>query len=231
MSRPDLASIPLFARLNPAEQEKLGALMVRKKFKAQTAIFFQDDPSDSLYVVLSGSAKVFRTSEDGKDRILSVLRPGDAFGELAMIEGLPRSASVEAVEETEMLSLSRHDFEAFARQHPEVLWRLLQTLCGRLRQVTEVVLDLSFRDVPYRVLQMLSQLLERHGEGGPDGWRIRIPLSAGELASMVGSNRETVSRMIETYERDGLVRREGQTWIVPDRQALARALEYASTET
>ncbi len=230
MTRSDLASIPLFARLSPAEQEKLGSLMVRKKFKANTAVFFQDDPSDSLYVVLSGSAKVFRTSEDGKDRILSVLRPGDAFGELAMIEGLPRSASVQAVEDTEMLMLARRDFEAFAREHSEVLWRLLQALCGRLRQVTEVVLDLSFRDVPYRVLHTLSQLLERHGESGPDGWRIRIPLAAGELASMVGSNRETVSRLIETYERDGLVRREGGTWVVPDRKALARALEYASSE-
>lgn len=229
MAKPDLASIPLFARLSPAEQDRLGSLMVPKQFKANTAVFFQDDPSDSLYVVLSGSAKVFRTSEDGKDRILSWLGPGDAFGELAMIEGLPRSASVQAVKDTEMLSLARRDFEAFARERPDVLWRLLQALCERLRQVTEVVLDLSFRDVPYRVLHVLSQLLERYGESGPDGWYFRIPLSVGELASMVGSNPETVSRLIETYERDGLVRRDRATWVVPDRRALARALEYAFT--
>ncbi len=229
MTRPDLARIPLFARLSSAEQETLGSLMVPKFYKAGTAVFFQDDPSDSLYVVLSGSAKVFRTSEDGKDRILSWLRPGEAFGELAMIEGLPRSASVQAVKDTEMLSLSRREFEALAREHPEVLWRMLQALSERLRQVTEVVLDLSFRDVPYRVLHVLAQLLERHGESGPDGWRILIPLSVGEMASMVGSNHETVSRLIESYERDGLVRRDGETWFVPERQALARALEYAST--
>lgn len=228
MSKPDLARIPLFSRLSDAEREKLGSLMVHKTFKAGTAVFFQDDPSDSLYVVLSGSAKVFRTSEDGKDRVLSWLRPGEAFGELAMIEGLPRSASVQAVKETEMLALSRRDFEAFAREHPEVLWRMLQALSERLRQVTEVVLDLSFRDVPYRVLHLFTQLLERHGESGPDGWRILIPLSVGELASMVGSNSETVSRLVETYERDGLVRRDGATWVVPERRALARALEYAS---
>jgi CRP-like cAMP-binding protein len=231
MIKPDLGRIPLFARLSPAEREKLGSLMVRKTFKANTAVFFQDDPSDSLYVVLSGSAKVFRTSEDGKDRILSTLRPGDAFGELAMIEGLPRSASVQTVEDTEMLALAHRDFEAFAREHPEMLWRMLQALCERLRQFTENELDPLYRDVPYRVLHVLSQLLARHGESGPDGWRIRYPLSAAELASMVGSNSETVSRLLETYERDGLVRRDGRSWVVPERRALDRALEYASTSS
>lgn len=228
MTQPDLARIPLFARLSPAEHEKLGALLVRRKFAANTAVFFQDDPSDALYVVLAGSAKVFRTSEDGKDHILSMLRPGDVFGELAMIEGRPRSATVQASEDAEMLFLARRDFEAFAREHPQVLWGLLQALCERLRKVTEDELDPMFHDVPYRVLRLLSQLLERHGEGGPDGWRIRFPLSIGELASMVGSNPETVSRLIVAYEHDGLVRRDGNTWIIPERRALARALEYAS---
>jgi CRP-like cAMP-binding protein len=217
----------MFAGLSPNEQDKLLSLMVPLKVKTGTAIFFEDDPSDSLYVMLSGSAKVFHTSEDGKDRILNTLRPGDAFGELAMIEGLPRSATVEAVEDTELLCLSRRDFETFAQAHPQVLWRLLQALCGRLRKFTEDKLDPLYRDVPYRVLHTLSRLVERHGESSSDGWRILYPLSVGELASMVGANRETVSRLIELYERDGLVRRDGQTWVVPDRRALARALEYA----
>ncbi|PYQ51214.1 MAG: hypothetical protein DMF78_13820 [Acidobacteria bacterium] len=92
----ELARVPLFERLSPAELEKLETLTSRRKFRSATAVFFQDDPSDSLYVVLSGSAKVFRTSEDGRDRILMIIRPGDAFGELAMIEGLPRSATASA---------------------------------------------------------------------------------------------------------------------------------------
>jgi CRP/FNR family transcriptional regulator, cyclic AMP receptor protein len=229
MTAQDLARIPLFARLSPAEREALGALMARKRFAADTTVFFQDDPSDSLHIVLSGSAKVYRTSEDGKEHILSTLRPGDSFGELAMIEGLPRSASVQAVEDTEMLFLARRDFEAFARDHPQVLWGLLQALCERLRKVTEDELDPLFHDVPYRVLRTFSLLLERHGESGAEGWRILFPLSVGELACMVGSNSETVSRLIQGYERDGLVRRDGDTWVVPERRALARALEYAST--
>ncbi len=228
MTKPDLARIPLFARLTPVEQEKLLSLMVRKTFKDDTAVFFQDDPSDSLYVVLSGSAKVVRTSEDGKDRILKVFWPGEVFGELAMLEGLPRSATVQTTADSEMLVLARRDFEALAREQPDVLWKLLQAVCGRLREVGEDLLD-QYRDMPYRVLKVLSQLLERHGESGPGGWRIRIPVSARDLSQMIGSNPETVSRQLETLERDGLLRRDGAHWSVPDRKAFARAFEHEAS--
>jgi CRP/FNR family cyclic AMP-dependent transcriptional regulator len=226
----ELARVPLFERLSAPEIEKLEALTKRKRFPSGTAVFFQDDPSDSLYVVLSGSAKVFRTAEDGRDRILMILRPGDAFGELAMIEGLPRSATVQTLEETEMLVLGGKDFEGFAREHPDFLWKLLQSMCERVRKINEDVLDLSFKDVPYRVLRMLSQLVARHGESGPEGWRIRMPLSVREMSSMVGSNTETVGRLLDRYESDGLVRRNGPNWVIPDQGALTRALEYASAE-
>jgi CRP/FNR family cyclic AMP-dependent transcriptional regulator len=226
----ELALMPLFEWLSAPEIEKLEALTIRKRFPSGTAIFFQDDPSDSLYYLLSGSAKVFRTSEDGRDRILMILRPGDAFGELAMIEGRPRSATVQTLEDTEVLALSRKDFETFAREHPDFLWKLLQSMAERVRTINEDVLDLAFKDVPYRVLRLLSQLVARHGESGPDGWRIKMPLSVREMSSMVGSNTETVTRLLDRFESDGLVRREGPNWIIPDRDALTRALEYTSAE-
>lgn len=227
----DLSRVPLFERLSRAELQKLAMLTQRKKFAAGTAIFFQDDPSDSLYVVLSGSAKVFRTSEDGRDRIMTTLRAGDAFGELAMIEGQPRSASVQTLEDTEMLVLKRKDFERFAGEHPEFLYKMLQGMCERVRKINEDVLDLSFKDVPYRVLRLLAQLVTRHGESGADGWRITLPLTVRELSSMVGSNTETVGRLLDRYESDGLIRRQGSNWVVPDQGALTRALEYSSAES
>jgi len=94
----------------------------------------------------------------------------------------------------------------------------------------EHILDLSFKDVPYRLLRLLSQLLSRHGESGPDGWRLAMPLSLRDLASMVGANEETVGRLLDRYESEGLVRREDQDWVIPDQGALTRALEYASAE-
>jgi CRP-like cAMP-binding protein len=147
-----------------------------------------------------------------------------------MIEGQPRSATVQTLEETELLSLSRKDFERFASEHPDFLYKLLQSMCERVRKINEDVLDLSFKDVPYRVLHLLSQLVSRHGESGSDGWRIRMPLSVRDLSSMVGSNAETVGRLLDRYESEGLVRRKGPNWVVPDQGALTRAVEYASAE-
>lgn len=226
----ELALVPLFEKLGAPDLERLAALTTRQRYPPGAAIFFQDDPADSLYVVLSGSAKVFRTSEDGRDRILMILRRGDTFGELSMIEGLPRSATVQTLEETELLAVARKDFEAFARAHPDFLWKLLKALAERLRKIDEDVLDLSFKDVSYRVLRLLSQLVARHGVSGPDGWRIGMPLSVSELSSMAGSNTETVSRILDRHESDGLVRRHGPNWVIPDRGALARALEYTAAE-
>jgi len=226
----ELGRVPLFERLSAVELAELETLTRRQRFRADTAVFFQDDPSDSLYVVLSGSAKVFRTSEDGRDRILTTLRTGDAFGELAMIEGRPRSATVQTLEDTELLCLFRRDFQRFAGEHPDVLYKLLQSMCERVRRIDEDILDLSFKDVPYRVLRLLSQLLARHGESGPDGWRLPMALSVRDLASMMGSNEETVGRLLDRYEREGLVRRLGESWVIPDQGALLRALELASAQ-
>jgi CRP-like cAMP-binding protein len=222
-----LAQVSFFERLDRNTLDQLEAIAQKKQFPADMTVFFQDDPSDSLYVVLSGSAKIFKTSEDGKQRILKVLRKSEGFGELAMIEGLPRSASVQTLEPSEMLVLTRKDFRAFCDRNPAVLWLLLQSFAERLRRVNEDVLDMSFRDVPYRVLRMISQLVERHGTAGPDGWRISMPLAAKDLASMVGSNAEIVGRLLDGFETDGLLRREKTSWIVPDPKALNRALEYA----
>ena len=145
-----------------------------------------------------------------------------------MIEGQPRSASVQTLEATEMLMLTRKDFQAFCDQHPSVLWMLLQAFAERLRHMNEDVLDMSFRDVPYRVLRMISQLVERHGTAGPNGWQISMPLAVKDLASMVGSNTEVVGRLLDGYETDGLLKRDKASWIVTDPKALNRALEYAA---
>ncbi|OFW22138.1 MAG: hypothetical protein A3H97_06980 [Acidobacteria bacterium RIFCSPLOWO2_02_FULL_65_29] len=220
----------MFERLDKNELDQLEALTEKKRYPANTTIFFQDDPADALYILLSGSAKVFQTSEDGKDRILRILKRGNAFGELAMIEGKSRFVSVQTLEECEMLRLARKDFVAFADKHTWVLWTLLSAFAERIRRKNEDVLDLAFRDVPYRLLHVLSELVEQHGESGPDGCRITSQLSARDLASMVGSNSETVGRLLDRFETDGLLKRAGGHWVVPDPKALLRAFEYTAQQ-
>lgn len=220
----------VFERLDKNELDQLEALTEKKRYPAGTAIFFQDDPSDALYILLSGSVKVYQTSEDGKDRILRILKRGNAFGELAMIEGKSRFVSVQTLEDSEMLRLARKDFVSFADKHTWVLWTLLSAFAERIRRMNEDVLDLSFRDVPYRVLHVLCDLVEKHGESGPAGTRITMPLSASDLASMVGSNSETVGRLLDRFETDGLVKRDGGNLVVPDPKALTKVLEYTAQQ-
>jgi len=219
-----------FERLDKNELAQLEALTEKKRYPAGTAVFFQDDPADALYILISGSAKMFQTSEDGKDRILRILKRGNAFGDLAMIEGKDRFVSVQTLEDCEMLRLSRKDFVAFAEKHTWVLWTLLSAFAERIRRMNQDVLDLSFRDVPYRLLHALSDLVERHGEPGPVGQRITMPLSATDLASIVGSNVETVGRLLDRFENEGLIKRDGANLVVPDPKALARTLEYTAQQ-
>jgi CRP-like cAMP-binding protein len=183
-----------------------------------------------MYILLSGSAKVFQTSEDGKDRVLRILKRGDAFGELAMIEGKSRFVSVQTLEPSEMLRLARTDFVAFGDKHTWLLWTLLSAFAERIRRKNDDVLDLAFRDVPYRLLHVLTELVEQHGESGPGGTKISMQISARDLASMVGSNSETVGRLLDRFETDGLLKRAGGSWIVPDPKALNRAFEYTAQQ-
>jgi CRP/FNR family transcriptional regulator, cyclic AMP receptor protein len=225
-----LARVSGFERLDTKELEQLEALTERKHYPANTAVFFQDDPADALFILLSGSAKMFQTSEDGKDRILRILQPGNAFGDLAMIEGKDRFVTVQTLEDSEVLRLPRKRFVEFANTHTWVLWTLLSAFAERIRRMNEDVLDLSFRDVPYRLLHALADLVQRHGHSGPDGWTITMQLSASDLASMIGSNTDTVGRLLDRYENDGLIKRVGPHWVVPDPTAITRTLEYTAQQ-
>jgi CRP-like cAMP-binding protein len=220
--------VSVFERLDKNELDQLEALTEKKRYPAGTAVFFQDDPSDALYIMLSGSVKLYQTSEDGKDRIVRIVKRGNAFGELAMIEGKSRFMSAQTLEDSEMLRLARKDFVAFADKHTWVLWTLLSALAERIRHTNEDALDLSFRDVPYRLLHALADFVERDGEPVPGGVRITTPLSLRDLASIVGSNTETVGRLLNRFETDGLVKRDGASWIVPDPKALTLTLEYTA---
>jgi CRP/FNR family cyclic AMP-dependent transcriptional regulator len=180
--------------------------------------------------MLSGSAKVFQTSESGQDRILRIVRRGQAFGELAMIEGKDRFVTVQTLEDCDVLRLARKDFVEFGNKHTWVLWTLLAAFAERIRRKNDDMLDLAFRDVPYRLLHVLSELVEQHGEKGPDGWKITMSLSPLDLASMVGTSTESIAHLLGRYESDGLLKRAGNNWIVPDPQALTKIIEYAAQQ-
>lgn len=222
--------VSIFSKLSPSDIEQLAKIVTQKKYGPDAAVFFQGEPSDSLYMVLKGSVKVTGTSEEGVEKILDILGAGEIFGELAMLDGSPRSATVTTCEPTEMGSISRKDFRNFVASRPETLWKLMESLCERLRKTSGSMLEMSSREVPYRLLAALHQLTEKYGQVAADGTcLISVKFGVQDLAAMVGSDREVVSRLLHKYEADGLIELgKDKKIIIPDPAALARALEYTS---
>ena len=222
--------VSIFSKLSPADVQELSNIVTVKQYAPDTAVFFQGEQSDSLYMLLKGSVKVTQTSAEGQKTMLDILGAGEIFGEFAMLDGHPRSATVTTCEPTELATISRRDFQDFVYTRPEILWKVLVSLCERLRKASAHMLELSCREVPYRLLAGLNQLVEKHGQVAADGsCMINLQFGIDDLTAMVGSNREIVSRLLHRYEEQGLIELgKNKQLIVPDPAALARALEYAS---
>jgi CRP/FNR family cyclic AMP-dependent transcriptional regulator len=192
-----LARVPFFAGVAVEELELLASSLQRRSVRAGKTVFRQDDPGSSLYVIESGVVKVQRTSPEGKEVILAILGPGDFFGELALLDGEPRSADAVAKEDTALLVLERDDFLAFLDKEPAVATKLLAALSRRLRRTDQLVQDAAFLDVPARLARALLQLAE-----SPEA---ATGLTQSELAAMVGASRESVNRWLQFYRRRGLI--------------------------
>lgn len=199
-----IGSVPLFSDLEPAEVERIAAVAVPRSFPAGSMVFREGDHSDACYVVRSGLFRVTRQHPDGRAITLATLAPGDFFGELAMLDGEVRSASVEAVEEGELLGLPANDMLSLLERNPEITVKVATALTRRLRQANERISRQSFQTVPSRVAGVLAQLAaEEIGEGTER--EVTIRMKQADLAQLAGTSRESVSRFLADLERAGIV--------------------------
>jgi CRP/FNR family cyclic AMP-dependent transcriptional regulator len=200
-----LGRVPLFAELEQGELERFSQVAVPRSFPSGTRVFHEGDRSDACYIVRSGSLRVTREHSDGRAITLATLGPGDIFGELAMLDGEVRSASVETLEDSELVALPGADVRALLGRHPEITVKLVAALVGRLRAANERIARQSFQTVPSRVAGVLSQLVAdeppaREGDG------VTIRMNQADLAQLAGTSRESVSRFLAELERAGVVR-------------------------
>jgi CRP/FNR family cyclic AMP-dependent transcriptional regulator len=199
-----LRSVPLFADLEQGELERFSRVAVPRSFPAATRVFHEGDRSDACYIVRAGSFRVTREHSDGRAITLATLGPGDIFGELAMLDGEVRSASVEALGDGELLALPAGEVRALLARHPEINVKLIGALVRRLRSANERISRQSFQTVPSRVAGVLLQLVaeEAHGSEG----EVTIRMNQSDLAQLAGTSRESVSRFLADLERAGVVR-------------------------
>jgi CRP/FNR family cyclic AMP-dependent transcriptional regulator len=196
-----VASLPLFARLAVADVRSLAARGSVRRFAQGAEIFREGSEGNALYVILGGSVRVAVSSSSGGEVILSVLREGDCLGELALIDGRPRSATAIAQQRVTMLMVTRDAFRSWLGENPQVALPLLETLAGRLRATNESLADIAFLDLEQRLAKRLLALATTPGEGEPP--TVRITQDA--LAAMLGVSRESVNKQLNAFARSGWV--------------------------
>ncbi|MFN3593142.1 MAG: Crp/Fnr family transcriptional regulator, partial [Thiobacillaceae bacterium] len=194
-----------FAAMTEAEIDELlrGARLI--EVPARRVVFHSGEAGDSLYVLLSGKVKVSLLSADGKEAILSLMGAGDVFGEMSLLDGPPRSATVTSLEDCRLLQIGRHDFVQFLKRHTDVALKLLAALSQRLRTTNNLVENLSFHHLPSRLARLLLDLGQRHGKAEPDGIEIGLRLSQEELGNLVGASRESVNKQLRAWADAGLL--------------------------
>jgi CRP/FNR family transcriptional regulator/CRP/FNR family cyclic AMP-dependent transcriptional regulator len=217
-----LARIPLLSDVSAEALGQLSQHLRRRSYQRGEIVFHQGDPGDTLHLVQQGRVKVVLPAESGDEVVLAILGPGDCFGELALLDGEPRSATVVAVESVETFALGRNDFLSFIRSNPEVAERLVANLARVIRRANEEVADLAFLDLPGRLAKKLLELAESQGAPIEDGRGVEItlPLTQEELAGMVGATRPSVNKVLGWFEDQGAIQRRGRRIAVLNPEAL-----------
>lgn len=217
-----LRQFPLFAGLDEGTLQRINDLALERRYRGGMFIFLQGEPVDSVYFLRTGMVKATRTSEDGREQIMSILYPGDFFPHVGFLGGGPAPGTTMTMTETVLSVIRREDFLRLVKENPTLFVNLLQTLERRIRILQDQVESLGLRSVPSRLAGILLQLAEERGEKRKNGVFVRLPLSQQELAYMVGTTRETVSRVLSELRRQGAISLERDGILILDAETLAR---------
>lgn len=201
-----LARSILFHRLPADDLDRLVAVAKTRRVADKEVIFRKAEPGNQLSAIIGGRVKLSTMSENGKEIIFGMLGPGEFFGEISLLDGEERTATVTAIEPTELLFIERGDFIAFLEHHPTVAIRLLGTLALRLRLTNELFEDSIFRNLPARLAKRLLILADNCGQDTAEGTRIDLKLSQQDIGNMIGSSRESVNKQMRTWENEGLIK-------------------------
>ena len=195
--------VPLLARLTGPDLRALASRGRVRRYTSGTTIFREGDRGDSLHVVIEGSVRVTVVSAGGAEVTVALLGPGEFVGDLALLDGLPRSANAVAAEPTKTLVVTRDDFRRWLTDRPKASLALLEALSQRVRRTDEVLADLTFLDLPKRLAKRLAALAAERSVGGT---AVRLRITQAELASMLGVSRESVNKQLNEFERNGWLR-------------------------
>ena len=212
-----LRTVPIFSELSEPDIAALARLTSRRTCPKDTVVFFENEEGDSFFCIVVGRIKVTILGDDGREVILSVLGRGDFFGEMALLDNEPRSATAIAVEDTELLSLHRNDFQSVLSDNRSIMSALIKILTARLRRANHQISTLALLDVYGRVARVIVDTARDEGKRLKDGRIAFRRATHQEIANRIGTTRETVTRMLKDLERQGLIHIDGKEVVVqPD---------------
>ena len=215
-----LTNVPVFAQLAPADLELVAELCHPRRFAAGEVVFHEGDDSNTCYVVRSGHARALREHADGRQIALATFGPGDIFGELAMFDDEKRSATIQTVDELDVLAILGPDMRRLMLRRPQVAVSFAVSLSRRLRLTNQRLASQSFQTVQSRVAGVIAHLVEQaRAEGGPER-DVPITATQADLAMLAGSSRESASRFLATLERAGVISQGRGRLTVHDPDAL-----------
>src|SRR5450432_464695 len=215
-----LAGHFLLKHLRPDELSRLAASAVLVRHRAHATIFQKGDPGGSMMAVVRGRVKICTYSADGKELVINIIDRGGLFGEIALLDGQPRSADAVAIEDAELLVLDRNRLMPFLTANSDIASRMIGVLCQRLRQTSEALEDALLRDAPSRVARGLLRLAGTFGQPEAGGVRLDIKLSQQQIGNLIGISRESINKHIVEWTRADILAVNNGFITITDREAL-----------
>lgn len=220
MKRDTLLASPFFRPMRPEELDEILGLAREQRVARGAAVFAKGDPGDSMMAVLAGRIRIGAISPDGKEVTLNVIGQGEIFGEIALLDGKPRSADATALEDSVLMVIERRHFLPFLLSHGDLVERLLIVLCDRLRRTSLALEEIALFDLPARLARLLIKLAADYGRPVAEGLRIDLKLSQRDLATLVASTRESVNKQLRNWGRDGVLGQQDGYLVLRDPRAL-----------
>ncbi len=215
-TRNSLSNCPLFSGLPEDQIIKLEHIAQKKSVKQGKVIFFENDPGDGFYIVISGQVKVYKIALTGKEQILHIIDASKPFGEAAVFQGRSFPANAEALSDSELLYFPKERFLELITEHPQLALNMLGLLSARLRKFTRQIEDLSLREVPQRLANYIIYLVENQ----KNEETVNLQISKGQLASLLGTAPETLSRILTKFVNDGILKVSNRVIEIVDYDAL-----------
>jgi CRP/FNR family cyclic AMP-dependent transcriptional regulator len=216
-----IRKVPLFSTLTDEEFSSLQHIFILRSYRRNQVIFMEEETGNYMYLVLTGKVKVAKSSSAGRETILSIHKAGDFFGEMSLLDGKTAPATVSAMEDSKIISVSGSDFHKYLMHNEKVLLQIIDVLCARLRQVWQTQ-SLSSSKADARIRMGIYELAKRHGIQDAHGTIIDLKITHQELAEMVGTSRETVTRVIARLREEGIIEVAQRRMTLLDPKALLK---------